>query len=105
MTRSTETLRKRSLRQSTSQTQAREKLKAKGVRQKTTEEKALTNESEDVSKTRIKQLSVELTEETQQPKGRCSPIVPPPKGEEPPRREEHDRKFLDDLSRKDKQVD
>ena len=43
-------------------------LKPKGVRQKMTEKKALANESEDVSKTRIKQLSVELTEETQQPK-------------------------------------
>ena len=65
--------------------QARKKLKAKGVRQKTTEKKALANESEDVSKTHIKRLSVELTEETQPPKRRCSPIVPPPKGEEPPR--------------------
>ena len=43
-------------------------LKPKGVRQKMTEEKALANESEDVSKTHIKQLSVELTEETQPPK-------------------------------------
>ena len=50
--------------------QARKKLKARGVRRKKAEKKALANESEDVSKTHIKQLSVELTEETQPPKSK-----------------------------------
>ena len=40
--------------------QARKKLKAKGVRRKTTKKSALAYESEDVLKERIKQLSVEL---------------------------------------------
>ena len=40
--------------------QAMKKLKAKGVRRKTKKKSALADESEDVLKERIKQLSVEL---------------------------------------------
>ena len=79
--------------------------RTKGVRQKTTEKKALAEESKDVLKRRIKQLSVELTEKLSNQTDDDDTIVPPPKGEEPPRQKEHDRKFLDDLSRKDEQVD
>ena len=61
-----------------------------------TEKKALANESEDVSKTRIKQLSVESTEENSATKK--DDVVQSYLRQ---KREEHDRKFLDDLSRKD----
>ena len=60
--------------------QAMKKLKAKGARQKTKKKSALANESDDVLKERIKQLSVELTRRGSAPKtDDDGPILPPPK--------------------------
>ena len=59
--------------------QAMKKLKAKGVRRKTTKKKALADESEDVLKERIRQLSVELNRRNSATKKDDEgPILPPP---------------------------